>query len=101
MDAANSKTARFETLKCPECGAGIPVTDAISAEINERASHQTKAWQAQHTQVIEKAERELVERRAALDDEVNDKLQAALLQRTQEVEERARTSVRLQLSDFE
>jgi hypothetical protein len=94
------RSVGFESLKCPECGAAIPVSEAIAARVAEEANIKFSEREAQQRQLFAEVERELAERQATLEREISVRVDAALLQRASEAEGKARESVALELADL-
>jgi len=84
-----SSNVDFDTLRCLECGATIPVSKAIAA-----------AHEAHHRQLFEEAERQIAERAAGLEREVNERVEAVILQRISEVNDNARNCVAIEIADL-
>jgi hypothetical protein len=61
------RSVGFESLKCPECGAAIPVSEAIAARVAEEANIKFSEREAQQRQLFAEVERELAERQATLE----------------------------------
>jgi hypothetical protein len=100
MNTFGSKQVGFDTLKCPECGAAIPVGEAIASRVAEEANIKFSEREAQQRQLFAKAERELAERQATLEREISQRVETALQQRAGEAEEKVRASVAVELADL-
>ena len=95
-----TKQVGLDSLKCPECGAAIPVSEAIAARVAEQASIELSAREAPQRELLAAAELELTERTNSLEREVKERVELALLQRATEAEDKARNSVALELADL-
>jgi hypothetical protein len=84
-----SRHVGFDSLKCPHCRATFQVSTAIAAHVAEQAQIEFSAREAQ-----------IVQRTARLEHEVTERVEAALLRRVAEAENKARNSVSLELADL-
>lgn len=96
-----------ETIKCPYCKKDIPLTEALTHQIQEKVRSELEVELNKREQGLEEKEKELLEKTKAvedsqknIDEEVNKKLeikkQALLKRATQE----ARSKVSLELKDL-
>jgi hypothetical protein len=85
--------ASLDTIQCPECGHAIPVSEALSHQIAERARAQSEAEIAS----LRTSLKEQDERTAAL---VEEQVKARTAKIEQEARERARGSVSVEVEDL-
>jgi hypothetical protein len=85
--------ASLDTIECPECGHAIPVSEALSHQITERARAQSEAEIAS----LQTALKEQDKKTARL---VEEEVKARTAKIEQEARERARGSVSLEVEDL-
>src|SRR6476619_3921953 len=78
MIESKTKHAAFDVLKCTECGAAIPVSQAIAAQVAEQTRQEMSEVEAQQQEQLATAERDFAARRAALERESEQRLETAL-----------------------
>src|SRR5688572_17314673 len=100
MNSSVSERQAFQSFKCPECGAAIQVSEAIAARVAEAARIELHDREAQLHQHLADLEREMTDRRASLDEEVCERVEAALFGQAADAEHKARSLVALEVADL-
>jgi hypothetical protein len=90
----------LDNIQCPNCGHVIPVTEALSHQIAERARAESRAEIAKLQDSLERKEHEVEEREAKIDLVVEERVAARAANIEQEARERARGSVSLEIDDL-
>jgi hypothetical protein len=99
-DSMKARGASLDTIQCPECGHAIPMSEALSHQIAERARAESKAEIEKLQGSLARKEKELEEREVQLDAAVEKRV----AERTAKIEEaaklRAKGSVAIEIEDL-
>jgi len=90
----------LDAIKCPECGHSIPISQALSHQIAERARAETKAEIDKLQKSLARKEREVQERESKLDLVVQERIKTATAGIELRALERARGSVSVEIEDL-
>jgi hypothetical protein len=90
----------LDSIKCPSCGEGIPISDAIYHQVAEKAERDLKAKSLQQERVFAERERQLKAREAAFDQQVRARVEAATAELKAQADQQARQSMSLELEDL-
>ena len=97
MKAQNSA---LDTLRCPECGHAIPVTEALSHQIAERARAESRAEVEKLQSSLTRKQQELEERERNVDALVQERLKRATAEIERKAQEKLRGSVSVEIEDL-
>jgi hypothetical protein len=97
MKAQDSALA---TIKCPECGHAIPVTEALSHQITERARAETRAEVQKLQSSLARKQQEIEERERKVDALVQERLKGATAEIERKAQEKVRGSVSVEIEDL-
>jgi hypothetical protein len=90
----------LDKIKCPNCGAMIPVSETISHQIAERTREQLRKETFAQQEAITEKENELAEREALLDRTVEERVKAQQSQIKNQTEVAVRAAVSVELEDL-
>ena len=97
MKAQNSA---LDTIRCPECGHAIPVTEALSHQIAERARAESRAEVEKLQSSLTRKQQELEERERNVDALVQERLKRATAEIERKAQEKLRGSVSVEIEDL-
>jgi hypothetical protein len=89
-----------DEIKCPNCGATIPVSQAISHQISERIRTELKAESVRQQQAFAAREKTIKEKEVALENIIQDRVNTAQINISKEAEKKARDAVLLEIEDL-
>jgi hypothetical protein len=89
-----------ESVSCPDCGALIPISDAIYHQVAEKAERDVKAKSLRQERALAAREQQLVAREGAFDQQVQARVKAATAELKTRADQEARQSVSLELQDL-
>ncbi len=90
----------LDTIECPNCGHAIPVSEALSHQIAEKARAETKVEIDKLQSSLTRKEKELQEREGKIDALVRERVAAAAAQIERDAREKANSSVSVELADL-
>jgi hypothetical protein len=90
----------LDTIECPNCGHAIPMSEALSHQIAERARAESKAEINRLQNSLTRKERELQERERKIDEAVQERVAAEAARIEKEAQEKARGSLSLEIQDL-
>jgi len=90
----------LDRIKCPSCGEAIPIGEAIYHQIAEKAERDLRAKSVQQEQALAARERQLATREAAVDQQVQARVEAATAELKAQADQQARQSVSMELEDL-
>ncbi len=91
---------RLDTITCPKCGEAIPVSEALSHQVIERARSQIRAEAVEQQNALAAKASELRAREEALNGAVEERVRIARLDIAKEADKRARAAVSAELEDL-
>ena len=97
MKAQNSA---LDTIRCPECGHAIPVTEALSHQIAERARAESRAEVEKLQSSLTRKQQELEERERNVDALVQERVKRATAEIERKAQEKLRGSVSVEIEDL-
>src|SRR5262249_49443012 len=96
-----SKSASgLDTVKCPNCGECIPISETIYHHVAERAERDLKAKSVQHERALAEREKRLQAREETFDRQGQDQVKAATADLTAQAEQQARQALSVELEDL-
>jgi hypothetical protein len=99
-DSMKAHGAPLDTIECPNCGHAIPVSEALSHQIAERARAETKAEIDKLQSSLTSKEKEIQEREGKVDALVQERVAAAAAQIERDARQKANISVSIELADL-
>jgi hypothetical protein len=90
----------IDTIKCPSCGHAIPMSEALSHQIAERARAESRAEIDKLQSSLRRQEKELEERAEKIDTTVQERVQAEAAKIEKEAREKARGSLSVEIQDL-
>ena len=90
----------LDTIECPNCGHAIPVSEALSHQIAERARAESKAEIDKLQSSLTRKEKELQEREGKIDATVQERVAAEAAKIETEAQEKARESLSVEIQDL-
>lgn len=91
---------KLDTITCPKCGEVIPVSEAISHQVVEKARAQIRAEAVEQERVLAKREEDLVVREENLDNAVAERVSAAKEKLAKQAEKVAREGVATEIEEL-
>src|SRR5271166_6388206 len=99
-DSMKAHGVPLDMIECPNCGHAIPVSEALSHQIAERARAETKAEIDKLQSSLTSKEKELQEREGKVDALVQERVAAAATQIERDARQKANISVSIELADL-
>ena len=99
-DSMKAHGVPLDMIECPNCGHAIPVSEALSHQIAERARAETKAEIDKLQSTLTSKEKELQEREGKVDTLVQERVATAAAQIEREARQKANISVSIELADL-
>jgi hypothetical protein len=90
----------IDTIKCPNCGHVIPMSEALSHQIAERARAESRAEIDKLQSSLSRKEKELQERAEKIDATVQERVLAEAAKIEKEAREKARGSLSVEIQDL-
>jgi hypothetical protein len=90
----------LDTIECPNCGHAIPMSEALSHQVAERARAESRAEIDRLQTSLTRKERELQERERNVDAAVQERVAAEAARIEKEVQEKARGSLSVEIQDL-
>src|SRR3954468_15530398 len=91
---------KLDTITCPKCGELIPVSEALSHQVVEKARAQIREEAIQQESLFASRERELLAREDALNSIVEERVLAARSELSKHADEAARAALATELEDL-
>ncbi len=91
---------KLDSIKCPNCGQQIPVSEAIYHQIADQTRAQFKTESLEQQKKLVAKERELADKEKAIDQTVKEQVQSAQTKLLKEAEASARQSVGIEIEDL-
>src|SRR5947209_3723549 len=91
----------LDTIECPNCGHAIPMSEALSHQIAEKARAESRAEIDKLQSSLTRKERELQERERKIDVAVQERVAAGAAKIEKEAQEKARGSLSVEIQDLE
>ena len=92
--------ATLDEIKCPSCGAIIPVSETISHQIAERTRAELKTESVRQQKAFAARENELKEKESALEKTIQGRLKAEQVKVAEAADKKARYAVALEMEDL-
>src|SRR2546430_16082175 len=96
-DSMKAHGSPLDTIECPNCGHVIPVSEALSHQIAERARAESRAEIAKLQDSLARKEQDVKERESNIDLVVEERVAARAAAIEQEAREKARGSVSVEM----
>src|SRR3984893_608898 len=90
----------LDTIDCPNCGHAIPMSEALSHQVAERARAESRAEIDRLQSSLTRKERELQERERNVDAAVQERVAAEAARIEKEVQEKTRGSLSVEIQDL-
>src|ERR1700737_1029393 len=90
----------LDTIDCPNCGHAIPMSEALSHQVAERARAESRAEIEKLQTSLTRKERELQERERNVDAAVQERVAAEAARIEKEVQEKTRGSLSVEIQDL-
>jgi hypothetical protein len=90
----------LDTISCPKCGEVIPVSEALSHQVVEKARAEIRAEAVEQRKAFAKRDRELVAREEALTRTVEERVLATRAELSLQAENAAKAAVSSELEDL-
>ena len=91
---------KLDTITCQKCGEVIPVSEALSHQVVEKARAQIRAEALQQESLFASREQELLAREDALNSIVEERVLAARSELSKHADEAARAALAMELEDL-
>jgi hypothetical protein len=91
---------KLDTIKCPNCGQQIPVSEAIYHQIADQTRAQFKSESLEQQKKLAAKERELADKEKTIDQTVKQQVEGARTKLLKEAEATARQSVGVEIEDL-
>jgi len=90
----------LDTIECPNCGHAIPMSEALSHQIAERARAESRAEIDKLQSSLTRKEKELQEREGKIDAAVQERVAAEAAKIERKAQEKARGSLSVEIQDL-
>lgn len=99
QNSKSKQKASLDKVQCPQCGASIPITEAIQHQLSERLEEmENRITQREGT--LTERERDLEQAKKAIDQQVQQKLQLERTKLEQDTQKKVMETVSLELRDL-
>jgi len=99
-DSMKNHGKPLDTIECPNCGHAIPMSEALSHQIAERARAESRAEIDKLQSSLTHKQNELQERERKIDAAVQDRVAAEVAKIERKAEEKARGSLSVEIQDL-
>jgi len=91
---------KLDSIKCPNCGEQIPVSEAIYHQIADQTRAQFKSEFLEQQKKLAAKERELADKEKTIDQTVKEQVESARIKVLKEAEANARQTVAVEIEDL-